>query len=210
MEISRIQNHQSIIQKKKDGITMNIVQCYAPTNDSNKNDKDQFYERLQSIIEKCPRKGLTILMEDLNAEVGINNIGYEDIMGRYGLGERNEIGERFANLRAFNKLVIGGTIFPLKRIHKATWISPDHTTESQTDHVCVNKKFRRTMEDVRTKRGADIASDHHLGMAKMKLKLKKRKARNTINSSEPLRRFGLHRSPSPPIPYTRTNEDEDN
>ncbi|VDP35096.1 unnamed protein product [Schistosoma mattheei] len=29
------------------------------------------------------------------------------------------------------------------------------------------------MEDVRTKRGADIASDHHLLVAKMKLKLKK-------------------------------------
>ncbi|VDO67235.1 unnamed protein product [Schistosoma margrebowiei] len=29
------------------------------------------------------------------------------------------------------------------------------------------------MEDVRTKRGADIASDHHLQVTKMKLKLKK-------------------------------------
>ncbi|VDP33639.1 unnamed protein product [Schistosoma curassoni] len=29
------------------------------------------------------------------------------------------------------------------------------------------------MENVRTKRGADIASDHHLLVAKMKLKLKK-------------------------------------
>ncbi|VDP48088.1 unnamed protein product [Schistosoma curassoni] len=28
------------------------------------------------------------------------------------------------------------------------------------------------MEDVRTKRGADITSDHHLVAAKMKLKLK--------------------------------------
>ncbi|VDO78846.1 unnamed protein product [Schistosoma margrebowiei] len=39
---------------KKEGIIMNIIQCYAPTNDSNGNDKDQYYERLQSIIEKCP------------------------------------------------------------------------------------------------------------------------------------------------------------
>ncbi|CAH8570145.1 unnamed protein product [Schistosoma guineensis] len=118
---------------KKEGILINIIQCYAPTNDSNDEIKDQFYERLQSIIEKCPRKDLTILMGDLNAKVGIDNTGYEDIMGRHGLGERNENGERFANLCAFNKLVIGGTIFPHKRIHKATWISPDHTTENQID-----------------------------------------------------------------------------
>ncbi|VDP75509.1 unnamed protein product, partial [Schistosoma curassoni] len=80
---------------------------------------------------------------------------------------------RFANLFAFNKSVIGGTIFPHKRKHKATWISPDHTTKNQIDHICINKKFRRTMEDVRTKRGADIASDHHLVVANLKLKLKK-------------------------------------
>ncbi|VDO53378.1 unnamed protein product [Schistosoma margrebowiei] len=84
---------------------------------------------MQSIIEKCPKKDLTILMGDFNAEVGTDNTGYEDIMGRQGLGERNKNGERFANLCAFNKLVIGGTIFPHKRIHKTTWTSLDHTTQ---------------------------------------------------------------------------------
>ncbi|CAH8515125.1 unnamed protein product [Schistosoma haematobium] len=164
---------------KKEGITMNIIQCYAPINDSNDEIKDQFYERLQSIIEKCPRKDLTILMGDLNAKVGIDNSGYEDIMGRHGLGER------FANLCAFNKLVIGGTIFPHKRIHKAKWISPNHTKENQIDHICINKKFLRTMEGVRTRRGADIGSDHHLVVANLKLKLKK----NWTSGQTALQRF---------------------
>ncbi|VDO67053.1 unnamed protein product [Schistosoma margrebowiei] len=30
---------------KKEGITMNIIQCYAPNNDSSDDDKDQFYDR---------------------------------------------------------------------------------------------------------------------------------------------------------------------
>ncbi|VDP54468.1 unnamed protein product, partial [Schistosoma margrebowiei] len=141
---------------KKEGISMSIIQCYAPTNDYNEDAKDQFYNRLQSIIEKCPTKDLTILMGDFNAKVGTDNTGYEDIMGRQGLGERNENGERFANICAFNKLT-----------------SPDHITQNQIDHICINKTFRRTIEDVRTKRGADITPDHHLLVAKMKLKLKK-------------------------------------
>ncbi|VDO67875.1 unnamed protein product [Schistosoma margrebowiei] len=107
---------------------MNVIQCYAPTNDYNEYVKDQFYNRLQSIVEKCSTKDLTILMGDLNAKVEMDNIGYEDIMGRHELREKNENDERFANLCAFNKLVIGGTIFPQKRIHKTTWTSPDHTT----------------------------------------------------------------------------------
>ncbi|VDO81943.1 unnamed protein product, partial [Schistosoma curassoni] len=60
-------------------------------------------------------------------------------MGQYELAERNENGERFANLCAFNKLIIGGTIFP----HKATWVSPDHTTENQIDHIYISKKSAR-------------------------------------------------------------------
>ncbi|VDO97044.1 unnamed protein product [Schistosoma margrebowiei] len=152
---------------------MNIIQCYAPTNDYNEDAKDQFYNMLQSIIEKCPTKDLTILMGDFNAKVGTDNTGYDDIMGRHGLVERNENCERLANLCAFNKLVIGGTIFLHKRIHKTAWTSSDHTTQNQIDHICINKTFRRTIEDVRTNRRADIASDHHLLLAKMKLKLKK-------------------------------------
>ncbi|VDP55590.1 unnamed protein product [Schistosoma mattheei] len=134
---------------------MIVIQCYAPTNDYNEDAKDQFYDMQQLIVEKFPTKDLTVLMGDLNAKVGMDNTGYEDTMGRHGLGDRNADGERFANLCAFNKLVIGGTIFPHKCIHKTTWTSPDYTSKNQIDHTCINKKFRRTMEDVRSKRGAD-------------------------------------------------------
>ncbi|VDP22474.1 unnamed protein product [Schistosoma margrebowiei] len=158
---------------KKEGFSMNVIKCYAPTNDYNEDAKDHFYNGLQSIVEKCPTKDLTILMGDLNAKGGMDNTGYEDIMGRHGPGERNGNGERFANLCAFNKLVIGRTIFSHKRIHKTTWTSPDHITQNRIDHICTKKMFRRTMEDVRTKRRADIASDSHLLVIKMKLKLKK-------------------------------------
>ncbi|VDP22046.1 unnamed protein product [Schistosoma margrebowiei] len=69
---------------------MNIIQCYAHTDDYNEDAKDQFYNRPQSIVEKCQTKDLTILMGDFNAKVGTDNTGYEDIMERHGLRERNE------------------------------------------------------------------------------------------------------------------------
>ena len=64
-------------------------------------------------------------------------------------------------------------MFLHKRIRKETWVSPNLTTENQIDHVCNAKKCRRSLKDVRVKRGADVALDHHLVVATLKLKLRR-------------------------------------
>ncbi|VDP54178.1 unnamed protein product [Schistosoma mattheei] len=84
-ELIECESHEPRISKAsfktKEGITMNAILSYAPTNDSNDDNKDQFYKKLQSIIAECQRKDLTILMGDLNAKVEMDNTEYEDIMG---------------------------------------------------------------------------------------------------------------------------------
>ncbi|XP_055890591.1 uncharacterized protein LOC129927195 isoform X4 [Biomphalaria glabrata] len=62
---------------------------------------------------------------------------------------------------ATSNLVIGVTVFPHKRINKAT------------DHVCIVKKFCQSLQDERVRQGAVVASDHHLLIARVRLKLKK-------------------------------------
>ena len=69
-------------------------------------------------------------------------------------------------------MVIGGSIFPHKDIHKYTWVSPDGRTKNQIDHVTINRKWRNSLKDVRTLRGADINSDHVLIRAELTQKLK--------------------------------------
>ena len=128
---------------------LHIIQCYAPTNDADDEKKDEFYLQLQAIVEKASTKDMVMMMGDFNAKIGSDNTGYEDTMGTHGLGVMNDNGERFADLCANNQLVIGGSISPHKRIHKATWISPDHVTENQIDHICISRKFRRAWQDVR-------------------------------------------------------------
>ena len=134
---------------KKKKINLNIIQCYAPTNESDEGTKEDFYNRLQNILDKMKEKDVTILMGDLNAKIGTDNRNYEDVMGCEGTGQMNENGEMFADFCSVNRLVIGGSIFPHKRIHKVTWISPDQRTENQIDHICIKRKFRRSMQEVR-------------------------------------------------------------
>nr|KAG5712763.1 hypothetical protein BaRGS_029818 [Batillaria attramentaria] len=169
------------ITKKKD-IKLNIIQCYAPTNDAEEEKKDDFYQQLQTVIDRGGAKDMTILMGDFNAKIGSDNTGYEDTMGTHGLGQMNENGERFADFCALNQLVIGGSIFPHKRIHKATWRSPDHVTENQIDHICISRKFRRSWRDVRVMRGADVSSDHHLLATALRLRLKRHTNANSTRT----------------------------
>ena len=102
---------------RKNEIKLNGIQCYTPTNDADEDKKDTVYQQLQDVIDSKGNKDITIVMGDFNAKIGADKTGYEDTMGTQGLGQMNENGERFADMCVLNQLVIGGTIFPHKRIH---------------------------------------------------------------------------------------------
>ncbi len=116
-------------------INITLFQVYAPTEEAEEEVKNEFYEALQSKVSQVPKQDMLIVAGDFNAKVGQNNDGYESIMGLHGCGTRNENGEKLVDFCQENKLVIGGTIFPHKDIHKFTWISPDRRTQNQIDHV---------------------------------------------------------------------------
>ena len=53
---------------KKD-IRLNIIQCYAPTNDEEEEKKDDFYQQLQAVLDRRGTKDITMLMGDFNAKI---------------------------------------------------------------------------------------------------------------------------------------------
>ena len=115
---------------------------------------------------------MKILQGDTNAKVGANSTNSEHIMGRHSIEVQNENRELFVEFCTFIDLVMRDTLFPHKTIHKTTWTSPDGRTENQLDHTTISHKWRLSLYDVRVKRGADAASDHHLVVAVLKIKLK--------------------------------------
>ena len=52
-----------------------------------------------------------IVMGDLNAKVGVGNSDVEYVVGRHGVGVRNDNGGRFVDFCSTHHLVIGGTTF---------------------------------------------------------------------------------------------------
>ena len=134
-------------------VKLSIIQVYASMDEANVEDKENFYEQLQTVVDSVHKDDILLVMGDLNAKVGEDNERYENIIGSHGVGERNDNGERLVDFCRLNNLVVTGTIFPHKLIHKQTWTSPGGKTKNQIDHVLVSRQHRR---------GADIASDHQL------------------------------------------------
>jgi hypothetical protein len=119
------------IRLKGKQINTTIIQCYSPTNDNHEEAKDEFYEQLQAEMENIPGHDLKIVMGDMNAKVGRDSTNCDRAMGKEGCGSKNENGERLLEFCTTYNLVIGGTLFPHKDIHKLTWHSPNGRDKNQ-------------------------------------------------------------------------------
>ena len=175
---------------------LSVVVCYAPTEEAEEEIKNEFYEQLQAIIENIPAHDMLLVLGDMNARTGSINTNRERIMGKEGLSAypMNDNGERMCDLCEHNGLVVGGTLFRHKDIHKVTWTSPDGNTKPQIDHIMINGKWRSSLQDVRAYRGADCASDHMLVIGIVSLKLRKTRKgqlRAKLLNSDKLREPGI-------------------
>ena len=115
-------------------------------------------------------------------------------MGRHGCGTINNNGERLVDFCADNSMVIGGTLFPHPTTHKLTWISPNGRDKNQIDHMAINGTWRRSLLDVRVRRGADVGSDHHLVTARIRMKLRRTDRQQTGH-----RRFDVNKLDDPAV-----------
>ena len=129
---------------------LTIIQCYAPTNEADEEDKNDFYDQLQAVFNQIPQHDMILVTGDLNAKVGSDNTNIEQVIRKHGCDVRNENGKQLVDFCLTNRCIIGDTVFPHKNIHKLTWKSPDGNTVNQIDHVLIHLKWRRSLLDIRS------------------------------------------------------------
>ncbi|CAI6370121.1 unnamed protein product [Macrosiphum euphorbiae] len=158
-----------------------LINAHAPTEEKDEDEKDLFYATLADIFASSTST-IRIVLGDFNAKLG-REICYRNVIGNHSLHENtNNNGAKLIDFAVGNGLVIKSTMLPKKDIHKYTWVSPDGRYKNQIDHVLVNYRFKNSVLNVRTMRGADIGSDHLLLGIRIKVKLKKLDKKNPVNS----------------------------
>ncbi|KAK1791378.1 hypothetical protein P4O66_013384 [Electrophorus voltai] len=88
--------------------------------------------------------------------------------------QTNDNGERLLSFSNMNNFCIGNTYFRHKNIHKKTWRSPDGATYNEIDFICISRRWRSALLDVRAYRGADVGSDHYLVRSSIRCKSDKK------------------------------------
>ena len=114
-------------QDKSFNIT--VIQVYAPTSNAEEAEVEQFYEDPQDLLELTPKKDVLFIIGDWNAKEGSQKT--PGVTGKFGLGVRNEAGQRLIEFCQENALVIANTLF-------------QHRREDSTHghHQMVNTKIR--------------------------------------------------------------------
>ena len=90
-----------------------VIQAYAPTSNAEEAEVEQFCEDLQDLLELTPNKDVLFIIGDWNAKVGSQETPV--VTGKFGLGLRNEAGQRLIEFCQENALVIANTLFQQHR-----------------------------------------------------------------------------------------------
>ena len=109
------------LQGKPFNITVILV--YAPSSNTEETEVERFYEDLQDLLELTPKKDVLFVIGDWDAKVGSQET--PEITGKFGLGIRNEAGQRLIEFCQENALVIANTLFQQHKRRLYTWKSPD-------------------------------------------------------------------------------------
>jgi hypothetical protein len=155
-----------------------VLNVHAPTEDKPVHLKDSFYEELECVFDKFPKYHMNILLEDLNAKVGKEDI-FKPTIGNESLHEiSNDNGVTVVNFATSKNITVNSTMFSHRNIHKYTWMSPDRKTHSQIDHILIDRLRHWSVIDVRSLRAADYDTDYYLVVAKVIQRLAVNKQRS--------------------------------
>lgn len=94
------------------------------------------------------------------------------VMSGNGLhSDYSDNGFQLLNFAVSQNLVIEGTLFDHKEVHKGTWNSLDDNTVNQIDHILIEGCYRSDLQDIRVFRSANSDSDHFLLVAILRARI---------------------------------------
>ena len=150
---------------------ISIIQTYAPTCSHSDEEIEAHYQEIEMMLKEVKSTDVLIILGDFNAKIGKES--FENITGNFGLGKRNERGDRLIQFCIENNMIVSNTFFQQPKRLLYTWKSPGDVRRNQIDYILIRHRHRNSVKQCKTYPGADIGSDHNPLIAKVKIRLKR-------------------------------------
>ncbi|XP_041107422.1 craniofacial development protein 2-like [Polyodon spathula] len=168
-------------------LNVTVLQVYAPKTDAPEDESERFYAKIEEALEQVPKKDIIYIMGDFNAKVGSHE--EVNIIGRCGLGERNDAGDHLVQFCHENHLRVSNTWFIQPKRHLYTWTAPNGQHCNQIDYILCSRCWKSSVLAIKTFPSADYGSDHELLVATIKVKF------CNIKKNAPPKRFDVSKVP---------------
>ncbi|KAK3529803.1 hypothetical protein QTP86_004629 [Hemibagrus guttatus] len=94
-------------------------------------EKERFWSELDEVMESIPTGERVVIGADFNGHVGEGNTGDEEVMGKFGVKERNLEGQMVVDFAKRMDMAVVNTYFQKREEHRVTYKSGGRSTQKK-------------------------------------------------------------------------------
>ncbi|KAK3522562.1 hypothetical protein QTP86_023279 [Hemibagrus guttatus] len=173
LEVKRVSDRVMSLKLEIEGVMLNVVSGYAPQVGCELEEKERFWSELDKVMESIPTGERVVIGADFNGHVGEGNRGDEEVMGKFGVRERNLEGQMVVDFAKRMDMGVVNTYFQKREEHRVTYKSGGRRT--QVDYILCRRGNLKEISDCKVVVGESVARQHRMVVCRMTLMVCKKK-----------------------------------
>ncbi|KAK3518305.1 hypothetical protein QTP86_003737, partial [Hemibagrus guttatus] len=167
LEVKRVSDRVMSLKLEIEGVMLNVVSGYAPQVGCELEEKERFWSELDEVMESIPTGERVVIGADFNGHVGEGNTGDEEVMGKFGVKERNLEGQMVVDFAKRMDMGVVNTFFQKREEHRVTYKSGGRST--QVDYILCRRGNLKEISDCKVVVGESVARQHRMVVCRMTL-----------------------------------------
>ncbi|KAK3555770.1 hypothetical protein QTP86_028946 [Hemibagrus guttatus] len=178
LEVKRVSDRVMSLKLEIEGVMLNVVSGYAPQVGCELEEKERLWSELDEVMESIPTGERVVIGADFNGHVGEGNTGDEEVMGKFGVKERNLEGQMVVDFAKRMDMGVVNTYFQKREEHRVTYKSGGRST--QVDYILCRRGNLKEISDCKVVVGENVARQHRMVVCRMTLMVCKKKRSKKI------------------------------